>query len=280
MFIHRFTVWHSKKTNGKLRSFLAKNYLRGVRLRNFFVYKDKDMFHFVNIELSRECNRRCSYCPLSKYPEFKKGETMEFSVFAKIIEQLEKINYSGYLCFTGYYEPLLCKNLLDYVEYARKKLKKAEIVVYTNGDFLDKENFRILEKSSVLLIITLHGDRTGEKYRKLFEITKGKKIIFKRGIENYILSTRGSLVKVKNKEIQTSCILPSLQLTIDVEGKVILCFDDFFSEHVYGDVKKTDILQIWRGEKIKIVRRNLLKGLPEKTICQSCFSKETVSKDN
>jgi|GEM_PF-511845 len=280
MFIHRFTVWHSKKTNGRLRSFLAKSYLKSIQLRNFFIYRDKDMFHFVNIELSRECNRRCSYCPLSKYHEFKKGETMDSSVFTRIIEQLEKINYSGYLCFTGYYEPLICKNLFKYVEYARKKLKRAEIVVYTNGDFLDKENLQRLEKNSVLLIITLHGDKTGERYRKLFEITKGKKVIFKRGIENYILSTRGSLVKVKNKEIQTSCILPSLQLTVDVEGKAILCFDDFFSEHVYGDVKKTDILQIWKGEKFKKTRNSLLRGAPKEEICQSCFSKETVSKNN
>lgn len=279
MFIHRFTVWHSKKTNGKLRSFLAKNYLRGVRLRNFFVYKDKDMFHFVNIELSRECNRRCSYCPLSKYPEFKKGQIMSFSVFSKIIEQLEKINYSGYLCFTGYYEPLLCKNILDCIEYAREKLKKAEIVVYTNGDFLDKEIFQRLEKNSVLLIITLHEDETGERYRKLLKITKGKKVIFKRSVENYILSTRGGLVKVKNKEVQTSCILPSLQLTIDVEGKVIICFDDFFSANVYGDVKKTDILQIWRGEKFKNTRRNLLRGIPGETICRSCFSKEITTRN-
>ena len=273
IFIHKLAVWHSKKTNGRLRSFLAQNYLRGVRLRNLLAYGNKEMFHFVNIELSRKCNRRCSYCPVAKYPEFKKNMKMSFSLFAKIVDQLRKINYSGYFCFTGYYEPILCENLFDFLQYARRNLKRAQLVVYSNGDFLNEESFRIMKENSVLLIITLHEDKAGERYRRLMEISGGKNIIFKRNIEKYILSTRGGLVNVKNKEIQKSCVLPALQLTIDVEGKVILCFDDFFSQYIYGDVQKTDILEIWKGKKFQETRRAILKGRPATKICQYCFSK-------
>ena len=277
MLIHKLTVWHSKKTNGWLRSFLGQAYLRGVKLRNLLVYGDKEMFHFVNIELSRKCNRSCSYCPVSKYPEFKKDKTMSFTNFVKIVSQLKKINYSGYFCFTGYYEPMLQDNLFQFLEYVRQNLSQARIAIYTNGDFLSQSLFQRLKNKSVWLIITLHEDKTGEHYRRLMEITGGKNVIFKKNIEEYILSTRGGLVKVRSKEIQKSCVLPALQLTIDVEGKAILCFDDFFSKYVYGDTSKEKLLDIWRSKKFKETKEILVKGKPATKICQNCFANQKIS---
>ncbi len=275
-FVYKFIVWHSKKTNGKFRSFLAWLYLMFIKTRSFFSYRNKDMFHFVNIELNRKCNRKCSYCPLSKYPDFKKEEKMNFGDFKKIVNQLKKINYSSNFCFAGYYEPLMDNDIFNFIDYVKDNLKKARLVLYTNGDFLDREKFEKLKKRSVLLIISLHEDKNNESYQRLFKITKGKNVIFKRNIEKYILSTRGGVVSVKNKEFKTNCIIPSAQLTIDVSGNVLICFDDFFSEYSYGNIKELKILEIWNNEKFKETKKSLLKGKSKDKICENCFSRKST----
>ncbi len=272
-FIHKLVVWHSKKTNGKLRSFLAWIYLMFIRARNFLTYKDKNMFHFVNVELTRNCNRSCSYCPLPKHPDFKKEERMSFKDFKKIVNELKKINYSSNFCFAGYYEPLIDENIFKFIEYAKNNLKKARLILYTNGDFLNKEKFKKLKENSILLIISLHNDKDDKSYKRLLKITGNKNVIFKRNIEKYILSTRGGMVSVKNKEFKTSCIIPSVQLTIDVNGNVVICFDDFFSKYKYGNVKNSTIMNIWNSEKFKETKNSLLKGNTKEKICENCFSR-------
>ena len=272
LLFDRIIFWQSKKTNGKLRSFLAKMYLFYVKTRNYLVYKDKDMFSFVNIELSRKCNRSCSYCPISKYPEFKKDEVMAFEDYKIIIDQLSEIGYSANICFTGYYEPLFKDDIIKFIDYAREKVRKSKIIIYTNGDFLDEEKYKELKKRDVLLITSLHDDNDGKNYRRILDITKGKNIVFKSNMEDYIMSTRGGLIDIKNKEVKNLCIFPSIQLTVDVSGDVILCFDDFFSKHAFGNVKEEKLIDIWKSEDFKKVRNSILKGESEKDICKSCFS--------
>lgn len=268
--IDSFIVWHSKKTNGRVRSFLAKVYLFLVRVKNKFKYGNKELFNFVNIELSRDCNRSCSYCPKSNH-EKQSDEIIEFSLFKKIISDLEKIGYSDKICFTGYYEPLIFNDLVKYIDYTSQKLPKAKIIIYTNGRALTSDLYNRLERENLFLIISIHEGVEGD-LQQLKEITSSKKTLFKTGIGDYILSTRGGLVDVKNKETKLSCIFPSLQLTIDSDGDVILCFDDYFSKNVYGNVEKENILDIWKKEEFKKVREELLKGKPAKDICKNCFS--------
>ncbi len=268
--IDSFIVWHSKKTNGRLRTFLAKSYLLLVKIKNLFKYGKPGLFNFVNIELNRDCNRSCSYCPKSKYGDLDRGE-MSFDTFERIISQLKEINYSEKVCFTGYYEPLATDNLLSYIEHTRKKLPDSKIIIYTNGDYLDPQKYKNLTELGVLIIISLHGD-----YEKNFHRLKGfvsdKNTVFKKDLEDYILSNRGGLVEVDKKEVKYGCIFPSLQLTIDSEGEVILCFDDYFSANKFGNVKDGSILDIWNGDEFKKTKKDLLKRRPDRDICKNCFS--------
>ena len=271
LLIDKFRVWHSKKVNGRLRSLLGKFYWFGVMTRNACRYGDKDMFHFVNIELSRRCNRRCDYCPISEYPDYKAETDLSTEDFAAIIDQLQELDYSGKVCFTGYYEPLMHDDFLEHVRYARSKLKKAKIIVYTNGDLLDELTFQTLQKYSVLLIVSLHNDADGKNYRRIMEITGGNNVIIKKNMERFILSTRGGAVPVRKKEVKTSCILPSVQLTIDSEGNVILCFDDFFSDYTFGNIRDDKLMDIWKSKRFESTRKALRKGRAAEDICKKCF---------
>ena len=54
-------------------------------------------------------------------------------LFDELINDLESINYEGRIAFSGFCEPLLSKNLDQYI-LRIKKLSKTEIEVVNNGD--------------------------------------------------------------------------------------------------------------------------------------------------
>ena len=268
-FVDSFIVWHSKRTDGRIRSFLAKIYLFLVRVKNFLRYGESDLFNFVNIELNRNCNRSCSYCPKSDYEAA--DEVLDFSTFKKIIADLEEVNYSEKICFTGYYEPLIASDLEKFVNYITEKLPAAKIIIYTNGDKLTPELYDNLKRSNLFFIISIHDKDGKKRLKELKKITSSEDTLFKTDLENYILSSRGGLVEVEKKETKYSCVFPSSQLTIDSSGNVILCFDDYFSENIYGNVRERNLFDIWRDPEFVKVRKKLLSGEPVKDICKSCF---------
>lgn len=271
--INEIIFWHSRKIPASLRSFLSIFFFLFIKTKNYFLYKDINMFHHVNIELNRSCNRRCSYCPISRYPKFNKESNINYKDYCNIISQLKEINFSGEIHFTGFYEPLLEKKLEKYIKYARKELKNVKIVVYTNGDFLNKKNLKFFKDYSIFLIISIHNDnKKNQRYKQIIKMTQQNNVIIKKNLNNHILSSRGGLIDVNKKDKKRFCILPSIELTIDSSGNIILCSDDFFSKNIFGNIKKEKIISIWNKVDFKKTRRNILKGKKKTKICVSCFS--------
>ncbi len=269
--IDSFIVWHSKKFNGPIRTFFMKVYFFLVRVKNQIKYGDPEIFNYVNIELNRNCNRRCNYCPKNEYAKVMDSK-ISFKLFKKIIKELEEINYSEKICFTGYYEPLMTKNIVKFISYTRKKLPDSKIIIYTNGDFLTEEMYQKLTKKKIRLIISLHDDPENKNLKRIKKITSKKNTILKKDISNYILSTRGGVVDVEKEEKKSSCIFPSLQLTIDSSGDVILCPDDYFSDYTYGNIKKESLMNIWKSPELKKVRKKTLAGKDLESICKHCLN--------
>ncbi len=78
---------------------------------------------------------------------------MSDKLFKKIIGELESINYTGRIALFSNNEPLLDDRILDFSEYARKKLPKARIHMYTNGTLLKLEMFlRLIDNVDELVI--------------------------------------------------------------------------------------------------------------------------------
>ncbi|MFW6024723.1 MAG: radical SAM/SPASM domain-containing protein [Candidatus Woesearchaeota archaeon] len=232
------------------------------------------MFHIVNIELNRDCNRSCSYCPISKFPEYKESSNLNFKLFSKIVGELSDFGFSGDFCFTGFYEPLMSNNILKCINYVNKNLGKSRIIVYTNGDYLSKEFIDSIISYNVLLIISLH-DMTNSKgkIKKLKRIINGKvKTIFKTDISKKKLSSRIGLVNPKIKEKKYFCVNPSLELTIDCEGNILFCPDDFFSKNTFGNIKNSKIFDIWNKKEFKEKRKKVLKGNYAFDSCRECLN--------
>ena len=66
----------------------------------------------IEISESGTCNRKCSFCPRSA-PDFEdKKEFISEDLIIKVAKELNNLNYSGVIRFSGFVEPMLDKNII------------------------------------------------------------------------------------------------------------------------------------------------------------------------
>lgn len=241
-------------------------------IKNYLKFGITDLFSNVEIETSSKCNRKCSYCPNSVVD---RGDfLMDKRLFQKIIKELKKLEFDGIIRPHFYNEPTLDKRLPELILYAKKQLPKTQIHLYTNGDFLTKELFEKLIKSGVdKFIITSHSGSISSNLKKLTKTKKGKKYIHHQLIgKDTELFNRGGTVKVENEISMYKCNIPSVNLTINYRGEVVLCCNDALSENIQGDLKKDSIIEIWKNPEFKKLRKEIKNGIYKLPICQKCVS--------
>lgn len=222
-----------------------------------------DWFSVVEIEVSRRCNRRCSYCPQSfdwyRGPE----ERMDWALFTSIIDQVAAIGFSGRLGFHLYNEPMLRKDLERLVERARQSLSDAYFVLYTNGDLLDDRRYGALLSAGIdQFLVTRHdgGDFPERPFQKV------------QRPGDFMLSSRGGMVDNVDGPWNLPCYAPSEMLMIRYTGEVVLCHEDATSRHVMGDLRQTRLSDVWSSPAFRTVRRQLMAGHRSGAggICASC----------
>jgi len=71
------------------------------------------------------------------------------------------------------------------------------------------------------------------------------------------------------------CRFSTEHLTINVEGKVLLCCEDYFDRHVLGDARRERLRDILDGPVAEEMRRKTFGDLPsgEDFICRRCFAR-------
>ena len=218
-------------------------------------YNEQTLFDTVDIETTTECNRKCWFCPVSKYPRGK--NLMDEKLFKKIIDQLAELNCTKIFTPTLYGEPLLDCRIVELLGYVKDKLKNVTIELYTNGDFL-----------------------TYELKQKLKGIVSVYIMNKPNGIEApFPLTSRGGLIKEANVPIRKMCNRPAHILTINYKGDVILCCEDYFGKHIFGNLKTEKLIDIWNKKEFYENRKGLLDGNPMKDICDICFGVDTTWRD-
>jgi hypothetical protein len=116
---------------------------------------------WIEIETSSQCNRRCAYCPNSKFDRISHNDFLDMAVYEKMVRELAEIDYDGDIKFVGNNEFFMHSGNRRYVEYARLHLSRARMTLFSNGDYLKKDD---LEWASAMgigqLIVTLHPGPT------------------------------------------------------------------------------------------------------------------------
>lgn len=233
-----------------------------------------ELFKVVEIEVNSNCNRKCSYCPNSRYQRKEKGEMTE-ETFRKIIEQLEKVHFTGRISYHFYGEPLLCKNLIPFISYTKEKLPETRAVLYSNGDFIDEDMVRRLFDAGIdRMVITNHdgeGSQFALRYQKFpSELMKKVEYLQQEELE---LTNRGGLltevgIEAKMDEI---CYVPTTLIVITLLGNVLPCFEDYKQKNVMGNILKENLIDIWNKPEYVLFREKLANGERAiNSICRVC----------
>lgn len=234
----------------------------------------------ISIEISKACNRRCSYCPQSITP--LKQEIMSDNVWESIKIRLVEAEWKGLVGYVEYNELALVPNSQKYIS----DLVKIGClpVIYTNGDKPEVVKSWI-DAGAYRIVITQHpptslkwedGVEEIKKYAKSKNLSK---IISVRRIENP--DNRGGRVEgTPNKRISlfswfpwltfTRCWVWTSGMNIRIDGSVSICCVDYSSETNFGSVLDYPIWKVWNG-KLDVAKRKSRKGIPATKICVECL---------
>lgn len=119
---------------------------------------------YYGIEVSRHCNFACVMCPNSKYESRQKGN-MSFQLFKKIIDEISPFAQIIKLHWIG--EPLINKNIVSMIRYARKK-SNAKLFMSTNASLLKgnlAEDIRTSGLDKIIFSLDGNNKDTFEKIR-------------------------------------------------------------------------------------------------------------------
>lgn len=235
----------------------------------------RDLPAIALIEVNTDCNRSCSYCSNKVFP--KPHQLMEEDVFQKVIGDLAEVNYRGRIALHQSSEPLLHPNLEGLMDYADSKLPRAELAIYTNGDFLDRARFDRLNAAGVdTWIITQHGANIPKPLEELIaNLTpdERKRVTFQTIWQNKLYNrTIPGLIPEGQRIIPNPCFHANYHLQVLVDGSVPQCCMGFMGEHIFGNVKERNLMDIWMDPEFRTFRTEVGHGQFKLDVCQRCVS--------
>lgn len=229
----------------------------------------------VQIEVNTHCNRGCWYCSNKDFP--KAPQLMDDEIYKKIIDDLTEIDFRGRIAPHQSSEPLLHPRLTELAAYARDQLPRAEFAIYTNGDFLNRERFDELREAGVdTWIITQHGQNAP---RPLLELVHNltpeeSEYVTYQTLDAAKLFNRciPGLIPEERRAIPNPCFHASYHLQVLVNGDVAQCCMGFMGEHIFGNVMKRNLMDIWMDPVFRTFRKEVGHGQFKLDVCQRCVS--------
>ena len=253
-------------------------------MNNIYVTKNYQSFDSlprkIEIETINRCNGKCSFCPVNVNEPQRPYAKMTKELFFKIIDELKDMGYKGKISLFSNNEPFLDERIIEFHKYAKKKLKKAWFVLYTNGSLLTLDKLKQIVQYCDKIVIDNYSD-TGEVNDGLYEVKRfiesniglRKKVYFDMRKQNEILTSRGGTAPNKREgdRIDCKCVLPFQQLVIRPTGEVSLCCNDALGKMTLGNCKEQTIKEIWFGQPYREVRTIMFEkgrlGIP---LCSKC----------
>jgi MoaA/NifB/PqqE/SkfB family radical SAM enzyme len=213
---------------------------------------------------------------------------MPTELFHKIIDELAEIEFSGRISPHFHGEPLLDKRLVSLMSYVRKRLSGADIVIFTNGDYLTFKTYMELVTAGVDgFIVTQHSGTMPAGIKDLYSHFESPGLLpvplqYLMYDDLTPLYNKGGLIDVSTTYPIPNCLWHSLStITIDHGGNVVLCCNDYKSSTTFGNVTDKKLLDIWFDEYYTNIRKDLRKMNFRLPICKRCTENiDTVEMKN
>ena len=261
------------------------------------------------IEPTNTCNLRCTFCFVTDGMT-RDGGFMDFNIFKKIIDDCTDLEH---LCMHNWGEPLLHKDIFRMIEYAKNKGVNY-VVMNTNGTLLtDKMINRIVNSKLDIIRFSIDGsaetfkrvrgvelENIEKNIKKLKIIKEKKRPELKMGVvftveedtegdaEEYINHWKKIVdhVRLQPKLITSPrtevCPEPFGKdygkLVVLWDGRVIPCCVDYNANLMIGNIQNDTIPNLWKSEKLNILREQHLKGEFPDT-CANCNECESNKAD-
>lgn len=225
-----------------------KNYPSTVEHREYMVQN----IEVVDIETSTACNRKCTYCPnaIHDNASIENNSLMSKEVFHKIVTDLGNEWYRWEICLQRYNEPLMDKRLPELVSIASQSAPNATIAIYSNGDYLNIELYKKLTESWVnKFTITEHWLKPSKWLLDVISYRENNtdNVIFKykKMDTSWKFYNRWWEITLTPEQPQNFFCKAINCITIDSNGDVILCCNDYHSEHVHWNAWAKNVIDIY-----------------------------------
>lgn len=262
----------------------------------------------VEVETHSYCNRRCTYCPNVIGDRIGPNQHLATEVWDKILDGLAEIDYAQNLVLNYYNEPLADRAILDRIREARARAPKARILIYSNGDYLDRGFIDELAAAGLdYLHISIHLKR-GDKYSDLYVVNRINEISVRMGISAQIHklrsnefaiaraahpkleievrginfqqhgTDRGGLIDDIHTESKRTapCFFPFAHLVVGYDGRLAPCCHIRVDrpEHAaygYGNLRDYEsIFHAFMGDAAAAWRRELISTEEKRSPCDTC----------
>lgn len=284
----------------KKKLFIDKNIKRVGDFVNDHISKTKNLindvppFSSIEFSINGACNRRCEFCPRVNEEEYPNlSNSLDMVAFKKLIQDLVSIKFDGRFSFTGFCEPLLTKNLNEYVNEIKKNLPDSRVEIVSNGDvLLTKVGSKILDNLflaglDVIRISLYDGPHQIQEFLNLkakHSLSDDQFMIRKRYLgpeESFgiTISNRAGSINLKtdhfelkalDEPLRKPCYYPFYKVLIDYDGAVLMCSNDWKKEKIYGNILNESLLEIWANEEFKNTRKKLSCNNREFSPCNVC----------
>jgi radical SAM protein with 4Fe4S-binding SPASM domain len=262
-------------------------------LRRKSAYVDSVQMHnrlplpsWIDINLTELCNRACVFCPRVD-PDFYPNQPVCMTIYLahKIANQLRDIGYKGVVVFCGYGEPMLHPDLLSIVSC----FHGLRVELVTNGDHLTPNKITSLMAAGVAyFVVSLYdGPVQMESMKVMFELAGCSDAHYllrdrwhtEADAFGLKLTNRAGTIQVgKQDEVNTEkpCHYLAYQMTIDWNGDVLLCPQDWHKRVKFGNLASQSLVDVWQSPSMHKKRMRLIDGKRCEAPCKGCNTDGTL----
>lgn len=250
---------------------------------------DFPIFQSIEIETVNRCNGTCSFCPVNRNDDTRHYQKMSKELFEKIINELAEMSYGGRVNLHSNNEPLIDDRIVEFAEYAARKLPSAGKIIFTNGTLLNVDNFQQLISNIDLMCIDIYYDddvmdELSDHLRKVLELGLTDESMQQKTMVQFICrsavrNNRGGQSKNRRMQymVQSGCLLPYIQMIVRPDGKTSLCCNDPYGKNTLGDVSEHTLLEVWNSPAYSAVRQSVGETRQNFAFCKKCDNYATLN---
>ncbi|HVQ43785.1 MAG TPA: SPASM domain-containing protein [Candidatus Saccharimonadia bacterium] len=250
---------------------------------------------WLDLNLTELCNRSagskrpCVFCPridAATYPN--QALHMPLGLVKRIRTELLGLDFKGAVVLCGFGEPMLHPAFLAVVAELCGHGWRVELV--TNGDRLTEDGARDLARLGLDCIVV-------SMYDGPHQVLRFKAMLDGAGLvegDGYILRDRwhteedgfglkltnraGAVTMGKQDAVQPErpCHYLAYQMTVDWNGDVLLCVQDWSKRVRYGNLVHQNLWEIWTSPAMHKRRRQLFAGREGINPCSNCNTDGTL----